>query len=273
MTRFFSPIRCGLWAAAALLSSASPGIAQEAAVPPSPLEQLEATYQAELKKLHAPLLAQYAADLQRLAAQTTSATDAAAVAREQQRVQRILEGDGIVDLSIALRLSKEPESEAPMPGTPPVPPRQRAALLTLLPATANKIHPAPTDPSRAEASAFDSITWHVTDAPADTYEVILHYALAAPLPRGLALHLSWDHVELDHVFTEEDVTGATDHFGILSLGTIRLDADAIDEHLTLHLDHLPALEESPFRLRQLMIVHSRLEPRATAPAESAQSAP
>ena len=104
--------------ASALMTSASARAQQTPAAASSGVARLgeyEATYEAGLKKIQAPLLADYALKLQQLLSASAPA-DQAAVTAELERVRKIIATNGVVDPRSAASAFTQPEQPPPGAG-------------------------------------------------------------------------------------------------------------------------------------------------------------
>lgn len=260
---FRAAVRFLLIAACLLGPAANPPLhAQTASSAPTtatPLawQQLEATYQNELKKIHVPLLSTYVNDLQRLAATSSNAELTVAIEKELQYVQGVISRGGVIDLnSLAEDLRKG--STTP-PATAPTPRQATNALLVLTPVQATTVTPpAPASPSGiGDSIAFTTITWNIEALPKGAYDLIAQCCLTA-LPTPGDLEVSLDRLPLLFPLEKRHLAPAPDSFRLIRLGTIELPLDIKNTTLTL-----TAPKDCQIQLRQLLITQAKSPPPNT----------
>lgn len=253
---------------ACLLTPTLPG---QTAAPTSPppstpaaplsLPQLEATYQAELKKIHVQLLGGYVTDLQRLAATSRSAETTVAINEELRRVQAIISSGGVIDLQKAATEVGKTEKKAAEPV--PAPPAAARALMTLGPALASKIVPEPKSPQ--EAPAITAITWIIEALPRGEYEIVAQASLQT-LEEAATLELTLDRKLLQFPLLPRHLASAPGDFRLLRLGRIELPLDIKDSPLELVVT--PVGARADLRLRQLFITRASSTPSPSPPSPS-----
>lgn len=221
----------------------------------SRLQQLESTFQQELKKIHIPLLGQYLTELQRLAASTTDPAAQSAIRAEMEKVQQIVTAGGVVDPVAAAQASQAPAAASmpatPKPGAPPVP----APILTLAPAGARSFTPSPST-GLADAplcAAIGQADWMIDRLPAGGYEILIQYA-CPKLDTEQSVLIEFAGQTLEHEFKPSRVTKSANDFRLVRLGRITLKTDATHELLRLKAG---SRSEPVFHLRSLMIVPAK----------------
>lgn len=242
----------------ALLASAGwPPLAAQnasapAAVPAATWQQLEATYQAELKKIHLPLLSGYVADLQYLAAQSRNAETTVAVNEELRRVQAIINAGGVIDLA---RIAAELNNTAPPgePAPPAVVPPAGRALITLSPALAARIEPAPAPGDNLESVPVVKIAWNIEALPKGAYELVAQCSVTE-LDGAASLQITCDHQQLDFPLLNRHLAAGPGDFRLLRLGRLELPLDIKDTPLELMVS--PEDARVRIRLRQLFITRA-----------------
>jgi hypothetical protein len=241
---------------------ASLGLAQTppAAATPNPptsssWQQLEATYQNELKKIHIPLLSSYINELTRLAAQSHSAEATVAINRELKEMQAVITAGGVVDLSRPLGTQ---ETQAAS-NTPSAPSPKNDSLLALSPGTAKTITPAPNPPTPPTVTV-QKISWLIAALPAGKYEVICQGAVTAlETPANLTLQIG-DQL-LKFPLAKRHVATDSNNLRLIRIGTIDLPTDATQLPLDLAIDS----QASNLILRQLLFTRAATPKTPTPP--------
>lgn len=218
--------------------------------PPSPAspswQQLESTYQNELRKIHIPLLSSYINELTRLAAQSQSAGATVAINRELKEMQAVITAGGVVDLS------KPPgTTETPAPANSSSPQRPKNdSLLVLIPGGAKEILPAPTPPI-PQTVTVQKISWMIEALPAGKYEVICQGAITAlDAPANLTLQLG-DRL-LKFPLAKRHVATDSSNLRLIRIGVLDLPADATQLPLDLAIDS----QASNLIIRQLLFTRA-----------------
>lgn len=218
----------------ALHATAVSVAAQTPAAPAAPAsaawQQLESTYQNELKKIHIPLLSSYVNDLTRLAAQSRSAEATVAINRELKEMQAIITSGGVVDLG------KPPGTvEPPAPAGPPAPPRAKGdSLLSLTPDSAREVTPAPGTPVPQTVTA-QKLAWTVETLPAGKYEVICQGGITA-LDTPASLTLQAGDQLLKFPFAKRHIAADSGSLRLIRIGVLDLPADVSQMPLILAID-------------------------------------
>ena len=247
-------VACAFAAALSAQTTDSPPAKTET----SRLQQMENTYQLNLRKLHAPLLTDYLRDLERLR-QSYIAKDhpleAKKVEDEIAKAKKLTASTGTFDFT-------PPKKDQP----PPSPPPQLAKLKRL---AANAItlqaeeatvtsanSTAIVKDSRGKAILLGQASWKNVSIPAGTYEILAVRASAKiEAPRVITFTIA------DHTVTcplkPSDATKDDDSFRILRLGTLTLETDVTEAFVSLQLDQ----PENPiFWLRSLVIAKPKPKP-------------
>jgi hypothetical protein len=214
--------------------------------PPASLsswQQLEATYQNELKKIHIPLLSAYVNELTRLAAQSRNAETTVAINRELKEMQAIITSGGVVDLT------KPPSgSETPTPPNQPAPPRPKDdRVLALTPDTAKEILPTPASPLPTAVS-IRKIAWTIDSLAKGKYDIICQGAVTA-LDTPASLTLQAGDQLLKFPLTKRHIASDNNGLRLIRVGTIDLPADVTLLPLTLEIDSAAA----SFLVRQVLV--------------------
>jgi hypothetical protein len=254
-----APIRAviGVACAFAVALSAQTTDSPPAKAETSRLQQMENTYQLNLRKLHAPLLTDYLRDLERLR-QSYIAKDhpleAKKVEDEIAKVKKLSATTGTFDFT-------PPKKDQPPPPPPALAKLKRLAAntITLLAAEATVTSANSTaivKDSRGKAILLGQATWKNVSIPAGTYEILAVRASAKiEAPRVLTFTIA------DHAVTcplqPSDATKDDDSFRLLHIGTLTLETDLNDASVSLQLDK----PENPiFWLRSLVIAKPKPKP-------------
>lgn len=217
----------------------------------SRLRQMESIYQQQLRTRHIPLLGKYLTSLQRMAAATTAA-DAKPYQQEIERIQSIISGGGVVDLTAAVQSLKVP-AEMPVPTPMPMPKKGQRAPIALTPALARSISPLPVGSASPEAAAIGEIEWRIESLPAGTHELVMQYAcpsIAQPLTGEVEFAGQKIPITLDSA--KATTNAAT--YRILRLGQMTLSAEARGEILRLRIG---AKDSNALLIRQVVIARAK----------------
>jgi hypothetical protein len=235
----------------ALLESLSDLHAQSVPVisgSPAPvrLQEYEATFQQELRKIHAPLLSGYLLSLQTLA-RTASPAEQPAVQAEIVRVQKLIASGTALDLAIVAAALKNT-------GTPVALPadlsglRDAGAVLELKAEQALEFSPTGVYP---ETLPLGTASWNVSTLAAGGYEVLVQYACPA-LPAGqFTLSAAIGPHKTETVLKPARVTKSALDFKILRLGRLQISETLANETLKLTLS--PPAADTPFRIQRLIL--------------------
>lgn len=220
--------------AAALIISASARAQQTPAAASTGVARLgeyEATYEAGLKKIQAPLLADYALKLQQLLSASAPA-DQAAVTAELERVRKIIATNGVVDPRSAASAFTQPE---PPPlrfgmkqggmmarGAPP------GAVLMLKPEEAR----GPAAPGAV--ITIGRADWTVAHLDAGHYEVTVLCSFP-PFSGVATLSATLDGETVGKELNSANASGMPGQFPVLRLGRMKFDHDVSGKDLTLQL--------------------------------------
>lgn len=192
----------------------------------SRLEQLEATYQANLRALDAPILQDYLRQLELLKSQFVARNrleDAKHVDLEIARIRNIAATTGVLpytELEAAINASAPDK----LNGSKPVPAAangEAAPLPTLLAAEAFKGEDVNT---QTGAIPLGSAEWRVFKLPKGTHDVLIVYG-TLPLTAPEQLTLTIAGREFHGVIPADRATGSPEKFRLLRLCQITLDSE------------------------------------------------
>ena len=223
------------------------------AIPSAPTtgwQQLESTYQNELKKIHLPLLSAYINELTRLAAASRSAETTVAINRELQEMQKIIASGGVVDLSPP-NTKEAPPDPALKPALAKSKPER---LLELRPATAQEITPTPPNPIPS-IIPIQKITWTIDALPKGKFEVICQGAIhSLDAPVSLVIQIGDQLLKLPlekrHIATDPE------SLRLIQVGVFQLENDETRLPLVVSLETTASPPPS-FLLRQILIARSK----------------
>lgn len=136
-------------------SPASPSVA-------SKLQEYESKYQDNLRKIHAPLLQQYLADLTALLPRMVVAPDKEAVKAEIARVEKTIAEGGTLNLS-----PPQPQALAAANNKPGI-------IFTLEPSEAST--PPVTNLAGDAVTPIGQAAWTLSKLPAGSYSLVVHYS-------------------------------------------------------------------------------------------------
>ncbi|MFZ4766646.1 MAG: hypothetical protein ACOYMN_16965 [Roseimicrobium sp.] len=203
---------------------------------PTRLEQLEATYQANLRTLHAPVLQDYLRQLDLLKTQLTArgrAEDAKLVDAEIMRVKTLASTTGVMPYTPL----QAPTPAAAPSSTPAVPAAKDSPLLlpTFLAAEAYKggdLH------RKTGALPIGTAEWRVFKLPAGTYDVVMVFACdALTQPETVTVRLGGQEVKA--TIAPERATGSVESFRLMRLCPITVPADIVGGILSLESASAP----------------------------------
>jgi hypothetical protein len=197
----------------------------------SRIDQLEATYQSNLRALDAPILQEYLRQLDFLKSQFVARNrtdDAKQVDAEITLVKSIASTTGILPFTELEGAIAAAESNAPKPAAAPA----RSApspLPTLLAAEAFK--GAGID-AKTGALPIGNAEWRIFKLPAGTYDVLLVFATESlALPEQITLNIGGH--EFHAVIPVDRATGSPGTFRLLRLCEVTLDAEVNGGTLSL----------------------------------------
>jgi hypothetical protein len=205
----------------------------------SRLEQYEATYQANLRTLHAPLFQDYLRMLESLKVSYTSRnrlSDVRLVDAEIARMKSIMATTGVFpSTELQAALAAGPDAAAPAPATPqPAPatsPSAKSAspaLPTLLAAEARGL----AVDGKTGAVPLGSAEWQINKMPAGTFDLFMVFASdSLVLPEQVTVNLG-GHDFKGAVGTDR-ATGSPETFRLLRLCQVTLDTEVSNVPLTL----------------------------------------
>lgn len=213
-----------------------------AAFSQSRLEQLEATYQTNLRPLHAPVLQDYARQLELLKNQLIArnrVADAKQVEAEIARVKEIATTTGVLPYTelqaalappvVAAAASGTPEAATTRPTPPPAKAPPASALPTLLAAEAFRGSDLDT---KTSSVPIGSAEWRIFKLPAGTYDVLVIFASdALTAPQEITLNLAGK--ETKGSITPNNATGSPETFRVHRLCQVKVDGDVNNGTLSL----------------------------------------
>ncbi len=235
---FASRVR-GATAGALLLALASSLFSQ------TRLEQLEATYQTNLRTLHAPVLQDYARQLELLKNQLIArnrVADAKQVEAEIAKVRDIANGTGVLpytELQASMAppamamnpggpgLGPKPPSPPPTPGSPAT--AAASALPTLLAAEAFRGNDINT---KTSAIPLGTAEWRIFRLPAGTYDVLVIFS-SETLANPAEVTLNLGGQEAKGAIKPEQSTGSPETFRVHRLCQVKVDSDLNGSTLAL----------------------------------------
>jgi hypothetical protein len=204
---------------------------------PSKLETLEATYLANLRKLHAPVLLDYQRQLELLRQQLTARgrlEDIRAIDVELEQVKRLSASTGILPYTALLPPPPAPPlvPETP-PGEPPPRPLRVAATLTL---QANES----INPTSAKVLPLGKIEWKVPSLPAGRYDVVMVYSAPILLqPESVTATIGGQQITTS--LNQDRITKSAENMAVFRLGTVSLERDILSEPFVLQAASLSPL--------------------------------
>lgn len=190
--------------------SAPPASNKKPAV--SSLQTLEGTYVSNLKIVHAPLIQQYMGELKALL-DKSPASDAPAIKAEMARVQKMIDGGGLIEYS----------GKAAAPGGPAM---GNGIVFTLEPHEAQPPQPDDNPVPLGEAS------WTLSRLPAGNYDVIAHYSCET-LPVTPVLKITFQGQEYQKELRPSNATRNSTTFRVMKLCQLRIKEDASFQKFTV----------------------------------------
>lgn len=208
------------------------------------LREYEGTYQAGLRKIQAPLLADYAQKLQQLLG-TAPPADQPAIRLEIARVQTLIATGGLVDLTSPGATQPGGPAPGPPSGAEMRPPP--GAVLVLKPDTAKGATVV------GSALTIGKASWRIAHLGAGSYEITA--VCSFPSFNGTAsITASLAGEETSGEINSSKSTRTPDQFRLLKLGRLRFERDLNDEELRLELK---AAELPGVQIRQVLILKPR----------------
>lgn len=178
------------------------------------LQELEATYTENLRKVQAPLMQQYLIELQKLLS-TAAEQEAQAIRDEAAQVQRLLAEGGIVNLM------------------PPKTPVDRTA--TSSPGITFTLEPHEASPVPTENSVvpIGEASWTLSRLPPGTYELIAQYS-CPNLPQTAAkIEASYAGQRIFKEMRPSQLTKDKETFRVMRLGRFQVDTEKRREAVTI----------------------------------------
>jgi hypothetical protein len=235
--------------------------------PPAPgtatrLQQLQTTYQSNLRKLHAPLLADYARELevlkQTLLTRSRSA-DAIAVDNELVRVRGLAATTCILPYEMPRKEGPAiADAAAPKAVKPPAAKKAPDGIvLTAAEALPPTEFPLVLRDGPAKALHIGRASWKVTSVPAGTYDLIIFYA-SAKIPDGQSITAHFSGNDLVLPLTADHSTNTDLNFRAARVGQLTLESEVTNATLTLNTEpfNTPTLW-----LRSLVLTKSKAKPK------------
>ncbi len=225
------------------------------------LEQMEATYQANLRTLHAPVIQEYLRQLELLKSRFTAAnrvTDVQQVDAEISRVKQIAATTGVLPY-VELEAALMPEPSSPAPATPGAEVPVAKAPLPKLPSwLAAEATQGPEISGKTGAIPLGSAEWRVNKLAAGTYDVLILFACEKLLlPEQVTVTLGGP--EFKGSVSTERATGSPETFRLLKLCQVKLDTEVTGGVLTLAAD---SQDQSRLWVKKVMLA---LPKKAAAP--------
>ena len=226
------------------------------------LQQLQSTYQSNLRKLHAPLLADYARELEVLKQTLTTrgrSADALAIESELVRVRGIVATTGILPYDMP-RKEGPPMADASVPN-PAKPPSAKKAgdgiAFTAAEALPSTEFPLVLRDGPAKALQIGRASWKVTSVPAGTYDLIIFYA-SAKIPAGQSITAHFNGNDLVLPLTADHATNNDINFRAARIGQLTLEHEVANTTLTLNIEpfNTPTLW-----MRSLVLTKSKAKPK------------
>lgn len=255
MPRVPLPLASLLWAGSLCAQSPAPAVPGAATSPaPAPiqsrLETLDATYKANLRRLHAPVLQDYVRELELLRQQLAARgrlADAKSVETEIEATKQLILAGGVMSYASLQQQTSAPGGDTPTPPPDSAPPRPGPGTtppeqpplgrsLVLQPSTARL--PGTAAVPTAKTVSPGVVEWTVPSLPAGVYDLSMVFA-AATLEKDVELHVAFAGREVKDTLRADRATGSTEAFRILRLGRLTLDRDVTNELLQLRAS-LPA---------------------------------
>ena len=211
--------------------------AQEAS-PASRLEVLDQTYNITLKRYHAPIIQEYLRDLAKLKKTLGAQSNNAAIA-VQAEIDRVQKGSGTLSYDCIKPRPPEDPARKPEPEkqAPPSPPQKKTSAPSLVLAVEGVTRSSPDaramDPRpEGKALPIGIAEWRIPKLAAGDYRVSILYSSPAS-PEGVNLQVKLGANTVQHALAATDATGGINEFRIARLGVLSLEADALDQLLTL----------------------------------------
>lgn len=212
-------------------------------------QQLESTYQNELKKIHLPLLSAYINELMRLASVTRDSETASAVNRELVAMQDIIASGGVVDI-----LKTESNETASESASKPLAKANMDRILELRPSSAIEITPKPVG-APPTVVPVKSISWTIDSLPKGNFDVICQGALSS-LDAPVSLTIKVADQRLEFPLDKRHVSANENSMRLIPVGTIKIIEDSAKIPLVLAIE-TTAAASSMMLVRQVLIARTK----------------
>lgn len=197
----------------------------------SRLEQLEATYLANLRPLHAPVLQDYLRQLELLKSQLTLRNrmdDARQLDAEIERVKAIISTGGVLPYT-----APTPSTADASPAITTSPPVQTTPDAGPLPSfLAAEAYKSGDMNTKLGAVPIGSAEWRVFRLPAGTYDLLIVFSCdALPFPEIVNVRIGGQQVKA--TIAPDRATGSVDSFRLLRLCSLTLATDVTSGTLAI----------------------------------------
>ena len=193
--------------------------AQTPTPPSDKLEQLEATYQTNLRERHRLIIQQYLSDLRNAQALAADAASQAAFAQEITRV---------TDLSIdgTIPLTQE-KSSAPAPANKK---GERILNSRGMAMSLDAAEAVPAQPAGAVHVAIGEASWRLSKIPAGSYDLVAEYVCPA-IPEDAHLYVDYAGEKIIRPLRDTHTTTDMSTYRVMRIARITLKEDAVDQTL------------------------------------------
>jgi hypothetical protein len=216
-----------LLASSRLEAQAPAAVATEAVAEVSPLQQLENTYETELKKIHLPLINGYISNLKAIAAQSQSSEATMMIENELKAIQEVIINGGVMDLAASAALLNPPKVET-APVAPSIPSSIRRMNNRLISLTLDQAT------QKAADGVLTKASWTLASLPKGEVEVILQTAVTQfEIPVEVIAKLG--DQQISSKIEERHQTLGADSVRMLSLGRFVVAEDLKDAVLEMEL--------------------------------------
>lgn len=194
---------------------------------PSRLEQLEATYQSNLRTIHAPLLQDYIRELELLKSQLIArnrAADAKEVDAEIARVKGIVNTTGVLPYT-GLEAAAAPPAAGVVPKPAPADKSPAKGVATALPTLlAAEAFKGGALNAKTGAIPLGSAEWRVFKLPAGTYDVLIIFS-SETQGKDEEITLNLGGRETKATIAQDRATGSPETFRLLRLCQIKVETE------------------------------------------------
>jgi hypothetical protein len=193
-----------------------------AQAPADKLDQLEATYQSNLRERHRLIVQQYLTELRNAQALAPDVASETAFAQEIVRITELGKTAGPISLT--------QEKPSPLPPSGKKGDRvltSRGMAMSLDPAEA-----LPAQPAGALHVAIGEASWRLSKIPAGSYDLVVEYVCPA-IPGDAQLYLDYAGEKIVRPLRETHTTADMRTYRVMRLAQITLKEDAVDQALVL----------------------------------------